>query len=52
MYYLNGYDEKRRLLYPLIAFFTPNVDCFDSLVFAYQGYDNAYASVYFILLYY
>lgn len=38
------YDEKRRLLYPLIAFFTPNVDCFDSLVFANQGYDNAYAS--------
>ena len=33
MYYLNG-----------IAFFTPNVDCFDSLVFANQGYDNAYAS--------
>lgn len=36
--------EKKNILYPLIAFFTPNVSCFDSLVFAHQGYDNSYAS--------
>ena len=37
-------NDKKYILFPLVAFFTPNVSCFDSLVFAHQGYDNTYAS--------
>lgn len=36
--------KDKQSLYPLIAFFTPNVSCFDSAVIANSGYDNSYAS--------
>lgn len=39
-------NQEKYLLYPLIAFFTPNVSCFDSIIIANSGYDNAYCSTY------
>lgn len=38
--------KEKNTLFPLIAFFTPNVSCFDSAVFNHSGYDNAYASTF------
>lgn len=40
------YTPEKNTLFPLIAFFTPNVSCFDSAVFNHSGYDNAYASTF------
>ena len=40
------YTQEKNTLFPLIAFFTPNVSCFDSVVFNHSGYDNAYASTF------
>lgn len=39
-------DSQKRLLFPLIAFLTPNVSCFDSLILVHSGYDNTYASMF------
>lgn len=39
-------NGKKYVLYPLIAFLTPNVTCFDSVIFNHSYYDNTYASMF------
>ena len=50
-YYISNWESvgqpvQKFILYPLVAFFTPNFSCYDSVIFHNGGYDNAYASLF------
>lgn len=42
----SGSDAKKHTMYPLVSYFFPPVGCFDSPLFANNGYDNTNCSLF------